>query len=328
MKIRLFTNFGNIVFAILLPLHTLVSQSVNFAPIGAEWRYNSHHESITKPYGADQYRYVVTKDTLIKDWNARVLQGEIWTNGAFVPYNFMKRYVSTNDDKVYHWVDTTFVLLYDFAALPGDTIYSAVDGNLQFENYCYNPYGNYLEFAYIIDSVSTIEIDGEILRTQYIHRHWQANSYWNILGIMEEAPNAKLIERIGAYPAGTWFGGNTFCIQVGTPASLRCYKDNNIFFEGDTQSLPCDSVVSVSELQKHFITVGPNPFSDEIYINASGYTLNPGTQFYLFNYLGQPIAQMKISEGFNNLNINVPSGIYFWEIRQDVISIANGKLMK
>ena len=57
----------------------LPAQNTVFAPEGAVWRYNMYTFNTT--YGVKQYRYVAAADTFIFGKNARIMQGEIWTDG-------------------------------------------------------------------------------------------------------------------------------------------------------------------------------------------------------------------------------------------------------
>lgn len=313
-------------FAFLFFSHMLFAQTT-FAPPGAVWRYNAY--TAGNNYGANQYRYVATSDTLLNGWNAQIIQGEIWTDGAFVLSPVMTRYVAVSGSKVYHRVDTSFVLLYDFDAQPGDTIFSAVDGYFPFWNFCSHLSGGIIPFSYVIDSVGTMTIDGTILRTQYVRNTNAPFTGWNILGIRTGSPDVPLIERIGSPYMGTWFGGNTGCIQEGSPSSLRCYADNEIFFEGDTQGLSCDSVVSTSAPVLVKLAVGPNPFKDVLIVKIPDNLSGSQPIFRLLDLLGQEVFSTPLTAIENKISTgSLPPGMYVWQVEWRGKVLPVGKVVK
>ena len=252
------------------------------------------------------------------------MQGEIWTDGAFVPAPEMTRYTYTEGDKVYHSLDTGFVLLYDFGAQPGDTIYSAVDGAFPFENNCYGPPGMHVDFSYVIDCLGTQAIDGIRLCTQYIHNPNEVPGFWGIPG---EGQIAPIIERIGVHPSGTWFGGGNYCVQKGWYAGIRCYSDSEIFVKGNTTGIACDSVVATYTPLLPGFSISPNPFMEELKLVVPAHSY-PDLQFALYHYSGQEISRSALRQGDNILHTGtLPAGVYFWEIRSGARLLGNGKLV-
>lgn len=322
LKTFLFTLTLAFGFSLFSPTH--VSSQTVFAPPGATWRYNMYTVYPNPPYGGKQYRYVATTDTIINGWNARTMQGEIWTNGAFVPSPVMTRYVSVLGDKVYHLVDTTFELLYDFGAQPGDTIFSAVDGIFPFDNGCWSPPGGRFEFTYVIDAVGTATIDGETLRTQTVHTPNNGFFGWSITG----PTDGILIERIGLKFGGTWFGGFEVTTNKGYLATLRCYEDSTIFYKGYTAGLDCDSVVATSSPDRPVFAVGPVPFDTEIRLTIPENT-GKDLVFNLININGGQVLQQKVDEGDHIIYPgNLPAGFYVWQISSRGKITGAGKLIK
>lgn len=307
------TNRFLATFFLFLFFSKILFAQTEFAQPGTIWRYNTYTSGFY--YGANQYRYVVTSDTLLNGWNARTVQGEIWNNGAFEPSPVMTRYVAVSGNKVYHRVDTSFVLLFDFDAQPGDTIFSAVDAYFPFWNFCSHLWGEQLSFSYVIDSVGTMTINGTTLRTQYVRSADTIPTGWNILGLGTGNPQVPIIERIGSPYVGTWFGGNTGCIQEGYPSSLRCYSDNDIYFEGDTQGLPCDSVVSTTTPVLGSLSVGPNPFQDVLRIKIPDTFSGTQTVFRLTDLFGREVLQTTLTAFENEISTyNLPAGMYVWQM--------------
>ena len=140
--------------------------SQEFAPVGAKWYYNH-----TQPYNCS----LLTKmeSTGVTEINGKeckiletkhfycysnpdetlVLDSAIWSTDYFYREN----------DKIYHYdpfVDN-FEVLYDFNAMPGDTITvrdTIFDDCDDINNY--PPYYYCSDFKYIIDSVDTIGLGG------------------------------------------------------------------------------------------------------------------------------------------------------------------------
>ena len=306
----------------LFPSTSAFSQTV-FAPPGATWRYNMYTLGVP-PVGAKQYRYIATADTVIYGRNARILQGEIWTNGTFVPSPVMTRYVSVSGDKVYHLVDTIFELLYDFGAQQGDTIFSAVDGKFPFDNSNCNPPGTRIEFSYVIDSTGIVIIDGELLRTQHV----RSLSYWSILGGLDGNSYHKIIERVGQNFIGTWFGCYPAILHKGHPATMRCYEDSTIFYEGYTAGVTCDSVVSTNSPERPVFSVDPDPFNAEIRLNIPENT-GKDLIFNLLNINGAQVLRQTVTEGDNLIYPgDLPAGFYVWQISSKGNFIGAGKLIK
>lgn len=321
-----------LLFFILGLTSFLHAQSVSFAPVGAKWTYNKHHEIFTKPYGAEQYRYVVLKDTIVFGWNARIMEGEVWTDGAFVPSPSMRRFVSVVEDKVYHLVDSTFELLYNFGAQTGDTIFSAINAFSTFYNPGYNPYpippASRINFSYVIDSTGTIDVQGKTLRTQFVHNtHDMSANPWQIQGIYA-FPNEPIIERIGSFPSALWFGSGFIVLPPeGQLSTFRCYQDDEIYFEGNTLGLPCDSVVGVNMPEQILFSVSPNPFTSAINIDIPDHF--GSLSFSLFDLTGMQILQQSVSTGNNQIaTYHLNGAFYFWQITQRGAILGSGKLIK
>ena len=321
-----FYLFAGLLCPLLLP-----AQNTVFAPVGATWRYNLNIESISPPYGSQQYQYVVTKDTTMNGWEARKVQCELWENGAFSPYPLLNRYVATAGDKVYHWVDTSFVLLFDFGAAPGDTIFSAINSLMveTFSNPGYLlPWMQRTDFSYVIDSLGTMQVDGTTLRTQYVHSTADILEVpWQILGV-PQLLNQPLIERIGSYPSGSWYGSGLIVLPPEGPlSSMRCYRDADIYFEGNTLGIPCDSVVATHAPFLPGFSIGPNPFMEELKLVVPAHSY-PDLQFTLYHYSGQEISRSALRQGDYVLHTGpLPAGVYFWEIRSGARLLGNGKLV-
>lgn len=308
-----------LVLVLLLPV-LLPAQNIDFAPMGAQWRYNAHIETIHPAYGAMQYRYVVTADTIIQGRSARKIQYESWENGGFVPFTPATRFVSTTGDKVYHWVDTSFVLLFDFGAQPGDTIVSAMSNQPTglYSNPGYNAPYETIPFSYVIDSLGSLSVNGTSLRVQYVRNMVDFfEESWHITGFYPSQSVNTLVEKIGPYPSGLWFGSGTIvAFPEGSPlSSLRCYQDEVLYFEGNTLGLPCDSVVSTyTPLLDMACLVTFNHSSNEISVHIPD-NITESLQFCLTDVLGRNVFCSSVNAGQNTLQTRaLPVGVYVWTV--------------
>lgn len=304
----------------------LLAQPVNFAPVGAIWRYNMSIYTLD-PYGSKQYRYVVTGDTLINGWNARRLQGEVWGATGFQPAASMTRFVASVEDRVYHWVDTSFVLLYDFGASPGDTIHSRIGGgSFPFDNHCASPppLGFTLDFSYVVDSVAIRTVGGLAQRVLFTHpTNFDEMWYFPLYPVLW-----TVTERIGSV-SGTWFGEYPACITEGYWPSLRCYSDADMFFEGVLTGTACDSVVSAAgPVPALRVDIGPNPFQSDLSVTIPDDAPLP-LWLQISGISGSITDRIPLSRGPQRIALPArAAGLYFWQIEHLGAIVARGKLVK
>ncbi|HZV68278.1 MAG TPA: T9SS type A sorting domain-containing protein [Saprospiraceae bacterium] len=229
-----------------------------FAPIGAVWHYNGYGHG-SPPY----FKFVVEKDTSFSDQNARLLRYYIFENDTFRTDNTLNKYIVTDGEKVYYRVENEFVLLFDFGAQPGDTIHSRVEDypvpmgcQSEFEN---GP----IDFSYVIDSLGTLDIDGIILRTQFV-------TIVNPPGLEPTwFLQDPIIERIGQIGLSNfWWGRGETCILEDN-GFLRCYIDLDLTYVNPYFALhhDCDytgtNEIEVSANNQIY----PNPVDEIIYLN-------------------------------------------------------------
>ncbi len=107
-----------LLFCLLLQsLYTLAQETdVEWFPVGARWEYQQRSFSSTTSCQVE-----VRKDTIIDARSCKVFK----TNCAPDETTF---YLCPEGDKVYRYADSTFHILYDFTAQPGDTITTWVPG--------------------------------------------------------------------------------------------------------------------------------------------------------------------------------------------------------
>jgi len=273
-----------------------------FGPLGATWYYSTW----VPPYPPSLLKFVSDGDTILNGVNARILKFYSGESGVLEPLPSLDKYVYTSGNKVYYWVEDAFYLLFDFGAQPGDTIYSRVeDFPISFSCFADFDQGPF-DFRYKIDSVGSIEISGEILRTQYVSPIYDPIH----IGWVIENP---IIERIGQITTSCyWWGRGQGCLLGGIPGELRCYEDSNIYFKNNTQfDLECDYVSATDLISESVNRVYPNPASDMIILHGEPAFIN------IYNIFGNQVAAE-----INNQNVDIshlPSDIYIIHYQIDGI---------
>jgi hypothetical protein len=304
----------------------LSAQSTVFAPIGASWRYNAYVN--TTFIGGKQYRYNVTGDTLLYGKTASVIKAEYWEQGYdnFQPVESMTHYVATDGDRVLMLSDTTYYVLFDFAAQPGDTIFTKIrGGQIPFENDCATPSDTLIDFAYIIDSVGMINVAGNLLRTQYT-RYVSYDYMWTVYDASNLHPS--IVERVGAVLSGLWFGQLPLCLTKGWHAHLRCYQDNDLFYKGRLNQEQCNNTVAAIEPALVPVAVMPTVFSQELKVQKPSEYSN-SLHFTLYNAWGIPVLQADIQNEVQLIPTgDLVPGIYFWTATDGRRILASGKVAK
>jgi len=296
-----------VAFVCATMLH-LQGQNQAFAPIGARWYYRPYEATYPD---SKLYAFTVAKDTLLAGLPAREVACSQWIDGQFQDFPNLNKYVHANSDSVFYWVDNHWELLFDFGALPGDTILSKVE-YFDIFNGCGGPAsGQIWDFAYRIDSSAVENIGGWPLRVQYISSTCQNSSEcWSIGGW---AMPGKIVERIGAIEAGYWWGQGTNCILGGFPGYLRCYEDDLVHYAGSVGNTPC-GYVNTNEIDGYNISISPNPTSGILYFYFSPLLSN--LEFKVFDCLGRILQTggLMVGDTFFQLNLeSIPSGLLYVE---------------
>ena len=278
------------------------SQTNNFAPIGATWYYDDYLNECPTTPDCGYYIMESVDDTLIDGKNCRLLNETYYTPYYDIPDT---QYIIYEDlGIVYLYDEGTFHELYNFNADAGDTITTfaeAFNGYYGFIDYTFS------EFRYIIDSVATGLIDGELLRIQYT-RALEAGDGWGFW----EGP--MIIEKIGSI--GMFLGiPNIIYPEYG--AFLRCYSEDGFFYKSPDYDNDCDFITSVNNQIPASIEISPNPAKNILTIN-SPFTkkINP----VIINAFGEVCDYKVISEELFTSTIDIsrlPAGIYFLSLEDE-----------
>jgi len=227
-----------------------------FAPIGATWYYSN--ASFAPPWSTDPLYclFLVEKDTFMLGYHARVIGCYVNVEGHLERRNELTKYVAAIGQKVFYKVGDEFVLLYDFGAQAGDTIYSKVEP-FELSLGCISP-DTIIDFSYVIDSVALHLVDGENLIAQFVSSiHQSPGLNW---GFWDFIP---IYERLGNWGwGGFWWGtGMDGCILEG--GYLKCYIDDQITWHqpGFNESYACDYLYAGDAESEKTIPIFPNPTS-------------------------------------------------------------------
>jgi len=193
-----------------------------FSPIGAEWTY----EYIT--YGHGEFLYSIrkiesSKDTVIDGRSVRKLtisdvdreSGDVFHRGD--------RYLYQSGDSIFKYDDGAFRLFYDFSLQPGDT-------------YTYEPYYSKIR----VDSLTTVVVDGDSLRGQYLSFLVDNELYFSTL-VVEKLGPIQSFEPGGLQSSYLFYDEEIYLLD-GPTIRFRCYRDSTIgefkVVEGPCEALP------------------------------------------------------------------------------------------
>lgn len=281
---------------ITLTLCSLMAVGQDFAPIGAVWYYN---QGTINPDLNTYKTFESILDTTINGIDCRkIIESERYIEIE----KTVNHYMYEKNDSVFFYADNQFNLLYDFGAKKGDTIileyFDTQDGKLKL----------------IIDSVSTIDINGLERKIQYVTSGD---------GISIEFAN-EIIEGIGS----SHFLFPTY--DNSQNGKLRCYEDNiiglfkNPFFYGGVYSGECDFITNIIDKKyKSQLEIYPNPFSNNIEIVG----LQDNTYYSIISLNGSIVMKSKISPNDKIDLTPLEKGVYFIQIFEGE-QIKTGKIIK
>ncbi|HEY9124301.1 MAG TPA: T9SS type A sorting domain-containing protein [Bacteroidales bacterium] len=163
-------------------------------------------------------------------------------------------------------------------------------------------------FEYVIDSVSSLSLQGNNLKVFYNSEtqtsNWVFNRSWNL----EKYP---IIERIGSLKY--FFGVNRNLVMEGGISCLRCYSDNQISYKSSAWQKGCDYLrplngsSSVGDIETYNISVFPNPFNTNIKLSIA-------RQFELYDSFGR-LLQKGYSDEINTELLS--EGLYLLKLTID-----------
>ena len=256
------------ILTILIITISLNCFAQEWSPIGAKWHY-TQWGNILVDYSFKTIESIA--DSIINGEQCkRLIEKEIYYSDTIT----RNHYMYSENDSVFFYKDDEFHLLYDFGAIAGDTIVLS-----------YFWTGNGDSLLMIIDSTSTIDINGEIRKIQYITC---GDGYTVEFG-------NEVIEGIGS----TFFMFRNYDGMPNGP--LRCYEDSIVGLFLSPYHLPnngwsfeeCDEIITgIDEMDADgYMSIYPNPAHSEVII--SGIEDNALIKVSLYNMTGQRVLHQQ-----------------------------------
>ena len=285
-------------------LLAITSKSQTWAPDGAKWHYTLNWLSATD-YAFNSY--TVQGDTMINGITCSKLNRHTYSCN-FRPYT---EYMYRDSNKVYYWNagDNSFSLLYDFGVQPGNSYkIPVVEGNTATA-----PYDT---FTVTIDSIYTLNINGQNKQVQVVHQTSMLYPNWTI--------HHSIIEGIGSdQQMFVWDGA---ACDAQWDRGLRCYEDSilGLYETGIVDS--CEEVFTLTSLDIQLtddeFMVYPVPASDFIHWTGT----EAGFQkVRLIDINGRVIREAETYDRKMDLR-GIENGIYIIEVRALSGGIMHGKI--
>lgn len=262
----------------------------NWGENNAVWHYEQIN--IQPPFNEDFIKFSTIGDTIILGEPTKIiLEERITLNDTITNKIFMK----SDSNRVYLFDATsnTFKLIYNFSAMQGDTI----------EMFTRDIYSD-STLTLIVDSLSTININGTILGVQYV-RSLYFGEYYDMSGI--------IIENIG------WTG---FMFPLSTLAdppyggTLRCFQNDSIgLYQPST--VDCDYIAGIESINNsNNLSIYPNPASEILNISIAKEIDLTNATVSLVDVSGKQVLNQRIQSTETVIHINhLPNGIYLLNVR-------------
>jgi hypothetical protein len=274
-------------------------------PDEAEWFFN---REVLLSFPAHGYsHYTVEGDTIIESEDAKIIRRTDMSFNGSVTDESEIHYFKEENSRVHFWTGTEFELMYDLTLNPGDTLKRPIHINPTCDSVT----------AFVVDSVSQININDSFLKIQYL-----SSSYFIESESEPVLHKEVIIERIGRLEE---FIFKPECSRDAVPWEtllLRCYRDNEIHYTADwwrnyMPGASCDSLIDGStgieaDFQEEQLLIYPNPASNSLTIESPYSDIQ---EIYLYNSAGKLITIYK--PGCNSFEINtsrLEDGFYFLNV--------------
>ncbi len=261
-----------------------LAQSYNqeFAPTGATWTYDLVHMEGEPSILKIEY----SGDTVIQNKPCKVLT----RNELTCDYMPNKAYIHQDYKRVFFYSEKrdSFYLLYDFAKGEGE---SYRVGYFDWNNN--NPNTGINNLYYTVDSVATVELDGEEFIAQFIHETTDLSPRQRII-----------IPRIGNLQS-LFEEDERLCDDILT-TQLRCYSDNeiSIHITADEHCIPPSNISTTNINDIRFF---PNPVNHSFQLVG----LTSVASFKVISAEGKVVSSGSIKGGQSIFVEQIPNGMYF-----------------
>lgn len=279
------------IFTLILFVSTY-SLAQNWAENNAIWHYEQIN--IQPPFNDDFIKFSSIGDTVILGKSAKViLEERINLSDTIVNELFM----NSESNRVYLFdsFSNSFKLIYNFNALPGDTI----------EVFCPERFIDSTT-TIVVDSVSTININGTILGVQHVSP-LNFGGYYDLSGI--------IIENIG------WSG---FMFPLSTIADppyggdLRCFQNDSLGLYKPS-IYDCDYITGIEPMinSNNFI-VYPNPANELLHISIAKEMDLTSASVSLVDIFGKKVLTKQLSTDESAIDVSkLSNGIYILTVQTD-----------
>lgn len=280
----------------------LFAQETIWFETGASWTYQYQMNSLFE-VETHTAQFTITEQTTINGQPCAKMEAvgddtnPLDCNANPAPYYFYE-----SNDSIFFAsdYDTTFRLAFDFGAEPGDS--------WQF-TYPVEMFENFTTYLVSVDSISTIQQDGQELKVMYLD--YEIISSEEYSGIGYEKFTA--IEKIGAtqmffVPFGYWNVCENHFNTV-----LQCYSDATTAYIGDDFE---SCTVGLNDPQvSDFFQIAPNPSRGSFVVHNP---TNLTAEINLYSISGSLVYSSQIQNEIHIVNTdNLSPGLYVLNIRAE-----------
>jgi len=302
-------------FLLFLLFSSVTAFTQQWAPVGAKWFHSLFLSTING--------YMETKvesDTILNGTPCKrvsqVLRTVQMPGNIILNYQRPEFYTYEDSGKIYVSDGGLFHLIQDWNAQPGDTVPFLWD-NMDFAPSSCDSIGHM-----IIDSLSTVNINGVNYRQQYVHYY---DSIVSLLPI-----NDVIIEHFGATRKNFFFSrsvcDSTSIIDVYNYIGLTCYYDPTINWAYFISGYTCDYLSGSEELIQKRILIYPNPASEIVRIYYPGNASEIKLQ--LMDITGKIVLEKNTLQNSFIIDVSKNSpGYYFLKVHSSEGSISQKLLI-
>ncbi len=289
---------------------SVIQAQQEFAPLGAIWYGTPYSWAPPSAY----YTLEVTKDTTVDGNAAKYLKYTQHYNLEATHIEDASFIVWQNQNKIYFYDDNEFKLIYDFDALPGDTL--ILHTSTKADYYSYG--GENKAYRVVVDSIGYFEVNAEMLKSVFTYPVMED------VDTLAEWQMGLYIEKIGHPTSGAFWGHSYYFVLAGWEGELRCYEDNEInysnsLFNPDASNCILSSTTQLSNTTS--IDLYPNPVKDVLYFNVENATIESAI---IYNTLGQKIRSLSFDGSLDKISVSqYPKGNYWLKVKTK-----NGILIK
>tara|TARA_B100000965_G_scaffold405443_1_gene439597 strand:- start:658 stop:1584 length:927 start_codon:yes stop_codon:yes gene_type:complete len=282
-------------FVAQLFIFSLFSQ--NLFSDSAVWFYSGTSGG-TVPANSEYYVYKTTKDTLYQGHiSKKVSRTHFRYSGDSV--NLKSEYLYEVNGSIYYFNHhyNRYLLLYNYTAQIGDTL-SFYLPDTSLVSQLNRPDST---FRIVVDSIKMKNYSGQSLKEFYTTQ-LDGFGYNNIGTVSGLSYVEKFGSKNGMLP-------NTEAALLIRDGSLRCYEDEQIFYNFWGQACDYRIISSLNEeqAQRVDIEVYPNPVKNVMYLNLNEKAIK---SIKLFNSQGKWVKELSVDGNVIDLQ-NLANGVYF-----------------